>query len=374
MNHPVRRNLFSGFTLLEIVLALGLSAVLLYLVMMATELHLHRVDRSRTRVESSQVARAVLDSIANDLQSTRFESPNYFSTPTSTATDQEPPPDTSEGEEPSGGGPPTNGPAGGGGGDVVGGGTGLGGGTGSPLIPIDATTVRGIYGDAQLIRIDNTATYDWHSATRTSMGDEPSAELPDPELPQTVFYTYQDGQRVASPESAGRALQAEPTTDIAGLYRENLPSAVIQEEGDTEFSSSRLPTERARLLAPEVVSIEFSYFDGYEMLDYWDSVDQEGLPAAVEIRLRVLEVPYEEAIAQSNTTTERYSEKDIVEYRRYVNLSGVKAQPQTPISVGPPEQTTNRSGDGSPGQGTSDGGAGGETGEESTSTGETSDD
>ena len=63
-----------AFTLLEVVLAIGLTAIVLYLIATAIELFLYRVDSSRTQVESSQLARTLLDAIAADLAATRYES------------------------------------------------------------------------------------------------------------------------------------------------------------------------------------------------------------------------------------------------------------------------------------------------------------
>lgn len=47
----------SGISLLEIVLALGLSGMLLYAVGLAMDLHFRALDVQRTRVERTQVAR-----------------------------------------------------------------------------------------------------------------------------------------------------------------------------------------------------------------------------------------------------------------------------------------------------------------------------
>ena len=41
----------------------------------------------------------------------------------------------------------------------------------------------------------------------------------------------------------------------------------------------------AEVVAPEVMSIEFQYFDGTEWLTEWDSEEQQGLPVAVKITL-----------------------------------------------------------------------------------------
>lgn len=57
-----------GLSLLELILALGLSALVLYAISMAVDLHLRSLDIRRTHVEESQIARAVLSMIANDLR------------------------------------------------------------------------------------------------------------------------------------------------------------------------------------------------------------------------------------------------------------------------------------------------------------------
>src|SRR5438552_2139751 len=49
-----------GFTLFELILAIGLSSALLALIGTAINLYLVRVDASRSRVEEAQLARTVL--------------------------------------------------------------------------------------------------------------------------------------------------------------------------------------------------------------------------------------------------------------------------------------------------------------------------
>ena len=64
-----------GFTLIEVVLAIGLTAMVVYLLSTATELYLANVDASRTRVETAQLARTLLDQIAGDLANVRVSPP-----------------------------------------------------------------------------------------------------------------------------------------------------------------------------------------------------------------------------------------------------------------------------------------------------------
>ncbi|HMO86480.1 MAG TPA: hypothetical protein PKC18_16335, partial [Lacipirellulaceae bacterium] len=65
----------AGFTLFEVVLAIGLSAMVVYLLTTAMELYLVNVDASRGRVESAQLARTLLDQMAADLLAARGAPP-----------------------------------------------------------------------------------------------------------------------------------------------------------------------------------------------------------------------------------------------------------------------------------------------------------
>ncbi|HYO25116.1 MAG TPA: prepilin-type N-terminal cleavage/methylation domain-containing protein, partial [Lacipirellulaceae bacterium] len=53
-----------AFTLFEVVLAIALSAVVVYLLTTATELYMVNIDATRNRVETAQLARTLLDQIA----------------------------------------------------------------------------------------------------------------------------------------------------------------------------------------------------------------------------------------------------------------------------------------------------------------------
>jgi hypothetical protein len=39
------------------------------------------------------------------------------------------------------------------------------------------------------------------------------------------------------------------------------------------------------LVAPEVVHLEFRYYDGQQVTDIWDMQDEESLPLAIEVRI-----------------------------------------------------------------------------------------
>lgn len=58
-----------GFTLLELLLALALAALVFMAIAMAIDLHLRSIDVGRTETEEAQLARAILRRMADDLRS-----------------------------------------------------------------------------------------------------------------------------------------------------------------------------------------------------------------------------------------------------------------------------------------------------------------
>ena len=66
----MKRSSRAGFSLLELVLAVGLSVALVALLGFAIDLHLTKLDASRSTIERAQIARAILDRIAADLRAT----------------------------------------------------------------------------------------------------------------------------------------------------------------------------------------------------------------------------------------------------------------------------------------------------------------
>src|SRR5262249_34580439 len=70
MPHFALRTPHSGFTLLEVLLALGLTVVTLGLISVSVNSTLKLVDAGREKTERDQLARAILTKIANDVRST----------------------------------------------------------------------------------------------------------------------------------------------------------------------------------------------------------------------------------------------------------------------------------------------------------------
>jgi hypothetical protein len=321
---------------MEIVLAIGLTSVVMYLLMTAIELYMVRVDSSRSRVESAQLARTILDQMAADIVATRLYSPQSSTVgggnaPAQGATAGEP---AASGPGASNSQPAVNGASrnssGGPSGSAPSNGvpsTGAPSGSAAPLAPAQ---VQGIFGEINQLRIDRSATPNWQRAARQVLPEEPATAA---DMPMSVRYFLNDGDRQTSQEFALEGVGEEPTTDSrAGLYREVFTTATATGETDPLAATADREGARLELLAPEVVKMELAYFDGTDLVETWDSFDEGALPVGVEIRLTIHEPsfadPLETPSEVSTTGQPRYKPNELVEYRRFVRFPSVTpAQP-----------------------------------------------
>lgn len=70
-----------------------------------------------------------------------------------------------------------------------------------------------------------------------------------------------------------------------GLYRRQIDRAVASYRGETAAPS--VPDEYSKLLAPEIVGLEFRYFDGTAWTNEWDSEELQYFPTAIEVLLTI---------------------------------------------------------------------------------------
>jgi type II secretory pathway pseudopilin PulG len=377
----MKRYLRSGFTLMEIVLAIGLTSVVMYLLMTAIELYMVRVDSSRSRVESAQLARTLLDKIAADLTATRLYTP--------------PAPSMSAGSGGSPGGGPGAGTAGGiqqrggsgqmssnqsggggsgagfgGGSNTSGGGSGgAGGGSGSSGgSTLPPTDVQGVYGTIEQLRIDRSASPNWQRSAREVTPEEPATMA---DLPVSVRYYLVDGTRLTSQQLALRGVSDEETSESAsGLYREVYTTASLAGESDPLGTAVDRDGAKRELLAPEVVKLAVQYFDGTQLVDEWDALEEGGLPAGIEIRLTLYEPSLARSLEEDDdvraTGRPKYRESELVEYRRFVRMPSVAPaqEAESLLQVGG-EQGGGpvAGGQGQQGQGGGERGEGGDEGE-----------
>ncbi|HMP05287.1 MAG TPA: hypothetical protein PJ982_02965 [Lacipirellulaceae bacterium] len=319
----------AGFTLFEVVLAIGLSAMVVYLLTTAMELYLVNVDASRGRVESAQLARTLLDQMAADLLAARGAPPPAAGSGAGMGQSQAP---GATGGATGG----ASGPAGDGGGfatsgSAPSGGAPPGGAGGGPAANTMAPAAAGgMFGNATQFRVDRAAYAQWDRAVRDL---DPREQTSAADVPMTVRYFFVDADRVTAAQLAQRGVAREAVAALSeGLYRETLPTAAV------DPAQPPLPNERnvspwaqVELLAPEVVALELFYDNGVELLEQWDPMIDGPLPAGMEIRLTLAEPafnPRRAAEEQRRLDEGRYLESELVEYRRYVRLGKLEPPPQ----------------------------------------------
>jgi prepilin-type N-terminal cleavage/methylation domain-containing protein len=367
-----------GFTLLEVVLALALATVVIYLMTTAMELYLYGVEASRTRVESAQLARTLLDQIAADLTAMRTAP---ASSPGGGGQTQQGPGGSSGGGA---GGMSPSGAYTGGQGGATGGGTTFGGGgqsgstmqgggtpsgvgmQGASMMGQSAAIVQTIIGTVDQIRIDRAALAAWERAARAIELQEPVGAIA-ANVPTTVHYYFVADNRTTTQEIAEQGVaQDAANVNSAGLYRETIPTAAMGDETGLTTTTSRLNRSldgaKVELLAPEVVDFSLAYFDGVNLLDEWDPLISTGLPRGVEIRLTLAEPSFQptpDRDEQDRLAEGRYRESELVEYRRFVRLPSIEpapaAQPLLPTGQGGGGQVA-AGGPGGQGQGGQGGG------------------
>ncbi len=293
-----------GFTLFELILSIALSAVFLSLIGMAINLYLKRVDASRSRVEEAQIARSVLAMIADDIRATTIYQPQNTSAiaqlmASNAAFDV----DSIDKAKSAGLGTP--------------GGTGGVGGVGasstvasiassstsqtstgnssSNSSETDNTLPLGVNGSLDELYVDParlpkqeelfttttgytnapSPTADGAAGGSTSSGVAPPTDL------KNVHYFVRPGDAVEPGSAGSTSLDPAAQLRAGGLVRQEIPRAARlfaeQNGGSDVLDSGEV------LIAPEVVHIEFRYFDGSQITDTWDMKEQKALPVAIEV-------------------------------------------------------------------------------------------
>ncbi|MEX2559656.1 MAG: prepilin-type N-terminal cleavage/methylation domain-containing protein [Pirellulales bacterium] len=280
----------SGFTLLEVLLALALSVLVLGALAMAIQVTLRATNSGRADVARAQLARALLRQISDDLRSAVWHEPLEIDLSSVSAAGQE---GSSGGQSPGGSGgdgddssgnapgqpsrPRSSGSAGnasGGGPSSSGGSTSGSTGTGTSAGDTETSSASapmpGLYGGLDWLEVDvsRLPRVDQYEQSISATDVSPLELASDV---KTVAYYMAGSQTTAANGGA------------TGLMRRQLDRAVTQWAA---INGNLLGLDQAaQALAPEVVSIQFEYFDGYEWLNEWDSDARQGLPMAVQIAI-----------------------------------------------------------------------------------------
>ncbi len=286
----------NAFTLIELMLALSLIVVATALIGNLMQLYSRNFATRGEDIRRMQLARSILNMIAEDLRAV--------------VTKQEYDPSVLEQQLGGGGG----GGAASGGGSPAGGGTAMGGGgqtaassaaaggqtaaaTGSDGLATSLLVARdpGLYGSQYQLTLDvsRLPRVDEYIPQGAAMVSPTLTDVPGDI--KTVSYFVQTPSTMGVSDSLNAfADGSEMLTGTSGLVRRQLDRAILayaEEVGDTQ----RLQ-QTGELIAPEVVSLEFAYYDGVQWLYEWDSTTQ-ALPHLITITLAIQSGSGEESAA-----------------------------------------------------------------------------
>ena len=275
-----------GFTLMEIILAIGLMLLLVVAVSEAIRTYTTLSTLGREEVEQAQIGRAVLQQIARDIRNVMFtEIP-----------EEDLPIDDLGGEE------------------VV---------AEDDIAPDDLSSdataeplPTGIIGTSTELTIfvrqpDRRMEY----VSREEMLS-PKDRVSDARLLQ--YFLAQSGGDGVSGEFARLSLGAGVVKDVVGLARMEGDQAILADALDQ--NQIDMQVECCQLLAREVIALEFAYYSGDQWLEEWDSEAENKLPRAIEIKISVQLQPEEDRSRFERAEPREEKERFIRQYRRIVRI------------------------------------------------------
>lgn len=243
-----------GFTLLEIVLALGLTVLLMAAVYSALDMHWRYTVAGHDEFEKNQLARALLQKLSRDVRSIVFREPEIVS----------------DDDSPEAGA------------------NGQGQTTLTRMTdPDEAITETrfAILGDSQTLILHVSQASE--EFVETSQRQDETLRASSSDMHVVVWHPSDTGLRRLQDFLAGRT-----TGRFARVYRDYHISGLIRvETGGLPLDSTNRRIDFESLAAgnmisaPEVTSLRFRYFDGNDWQDEWDSREMEAVPRAIEVTL-----------------------------------------------------------------------------------------
>lgn len=254
-----------GFTLLEVVLALGLASLLLAALYTALQMHWSSSALGQVEMERSQVARALFRRIETDLRSVVFRD-----APLSTTTDDG---STSSSDDTSSGST-NSGTSSGSSTDS----TTQTDSTDSTITTTEnySTQKSGLFGDAESLIVHISLPN--RSDNFVVTGDQVS--LSGSDLQSVVYFMSGGGSALAQKLPAPAPSSTGATTGLTRMQGDRMAMQAADQTGDFSTLASNV-----KLLAPEVASIGFEYFDGVSWGTTWDSATSNSIPNAVRITI-----------------------------------------------------------------------------------------
>jgi len=247
MKRHVRTRRLSGFTIIEVLVALALSSLLMAALYSSMSVYWNTANESYDEIERNQIARALLRQMARDIKSCSFAEQDLME------------------------GDPEE----------------------SDTDTVDTDTAMASYTNGLFGTDKDLVLY--ISRPDPALGYVSAQELLAPsdrssEAMIVRYFLAETGAGGLSAMMAEEALAGQRSSDnVAGLavmYGDLIGLSTAISQGDIDMQ-----LDASDMLAREVAMINFLYFDGVDELPEWDSTAQNAMPQAViiELTLRTLQ-------------------------------------------------------------------------------------
>ena len=270
--HPTKRmSRRLAYTLLELLLALGLTVIIVTLIGNAIFVNMLSLTRVQSSIERKLAARGVLGMLQNDIRAgIQFKAADYSGlqdlfASIQTATGAAGLLDTVDGEAILSGEIPDTATA-----------------AASPSFTAGENDLEeNLEGVPVFIGAPNSLTID---ISRLPRIDEYHPSMPSIKDRVSTIADVKTVSYFVNQSNGPRAEKSSlmPSPFTGGLFRRSVDRSVAAYQG---LSDTQEPDEFSELVAPEVVEVAFRYFDGQNWQTDWDSEDENGFPLAVEINL-----------------------------------------------------------------------------------------
>lgn len=276
-----------AFTLIEVIVALSLSLILISAVYSALTIHWRYEEAGRARIDQSQLSLALFRLVTEDIGSV------VYSPPRTDSGDQNDSESFGASSGVSSATPASN--------TNATSGTSAAGSTVTPTTSessssssVVASSDLGIVGTAELLQLDishadqseelvpGKAGVSGTNATRSEVGGQR----------RVVWGMVTPSRALAA--SSGEAEPSKQSLTVRPALARQMSDRLIEVVNGPGAEATNLPAalNETSIIAQEVVSLRFRYYDGYAWVEQWDSTEKGRLPRAVEMTLGFIQDSY----------------------------------------------------------------------------------
>jgi len=278
----------SGYTLMELLLALGLSVVVVLAIGLAIQIYMVSLTKQQARIERKQIVRSIFAMIGNDLRAGVEYKPADYSGLVSQLSDlpglsQTAEEEFEELEEP------------------------------EESEEVEAVIVEEevafrptLLGSQSVVMIDISRLPRLDQYNPLVAAADLETQTPSDIKSLAYFVSLNKG-------GIEEQLDFAESRAEGGLYRREIDRSVANYMGDYQLLSEA--DQYTRLVAHEIAEIGFRYYDGEEWQSEWDSAEAGGFPSAIEI---TIVIDPERSAASSQSYSYAGPDEETAEFYRYV--------------------------------------------------------